>query len=154
MTQFTDLRTDAERIRKLRHTINSLRVNRHTIQKMSDEQAQDVSDVLYAMESLLLKYQGQRELLGFLEILADIMRQAAEGMTAVDDQINNIMVDNDVLYRQVLQARLSVCNDDAGQEHTDSIKKILAETSSKVLTKNGKNIDNAHYNQSNTLQRQ
>ncbi|MYB30414.1 MAG: hypothetical protein F4Y18_05195 [Cenarchaeum sp. SB0663_bin_5] len=138
MTQFTDLRTDAERIRQLRLTINSLNINHSVIRKMSHTELDDVSDVLLHLESLLLKYQSQREMLHLLESLGDIMHEAADGIVSVNTELNDIMVNNEISCKRIQEVQLSICG--------ESIKNILDEKSSKNFTKSEKKVDNVNYN--------
>lgn len=138
MTQFTDLRTDAERVRQLRLTINSLNINPSVIRKMSHTELDDVSDVLFHLESLLLKYQSQREMLHLLESLGDVMHEAADGIVSVNTELNDIMVNNEISCKRIQEAQLSICG--------ESIKNIFDEKSSKNFTKNEKKVDNVNYN--------
>ena len=138
MTQFTDLRTDAERIRQLRLTINSLNINHSVIRKMSHTELDDVSDVLLHLESLLLKYQSQREMLHLLESLGDIMHEAADGIVSVNTELNDIMVNNEISCKRIQEVQLSICG--------ESIKNILDEKSSKNFTESEKKVDNVNYN--------
>lgn len=138
MTQFTDLRTDAERVRQLRLTIDSLNINPSVIRKMSHTELDDVSDVLLHLESLLLKYQSQREMLHLLESLGDVMHEAADGIVSVNTELNDIMVNNEISCKRIREAQLSICG--------ESIKNILDEKSSKNFTKSEKKVDNVNYN--------
>lgn len=142
MTQFTDLRTDAERVRQLRLTINSLSMKRDVVRNMSRTETQDISDVLFHLESLLIKYQGQREILHLLESLGDVMHQAADGIVCANDEISSIMVDNEISYERIQEMQLDICG--------EPTKNILAKTSAKNFTKNTKKIDNANYNLKDT----
>lgn len=137
MTQFTDLRTDAERVRQLRLTINSLNINTSVIRKMSHTELDDVSDVLFHLESLLLKYQSQREMLHLLESLGDVMHEAADGIVSVNTELNDIMVNNEISCKRIQEAQLSICGES---------KNILDEKSSKNFTKSEKKVDNVNYN--------
>lgn len=138
MTQFTDLRTDAERVRQLRLTINSLNMNPSVIRKMSHAERDDVSDVLFHLESLLLKYQSQREMLHLLESLGDVMHEAADGMASVNTELNDIMMNNEISCRRIQEAQFAICG--------EPIKNILGEESSKNFTKSAKKVDNVNYN--------
>lgn len=138
MTQFTDLRTDAERVRQLRLTINSLNIHPSEIRKMSHTELDDVSDVLFHLESLLLKYQSQREMLHLLESLGDVMHEAADGIVSVNTELNDIMVNNEISYKRIQEAQLAICG--------EPIKNILGEKSSKNFTKSEKKVDNVNYN--------
>lgn len=138
MTQFADLRTDAERVRQLRLTINSFRINPSVTRKMSHTELDDVSDVLFHLESLLLKYQSQREMLHLLESLGDVMREAAEGMASVSTELNDIVVNNEISCRRIQEAQLAICG--------EPTKNILEENGSKNFTKSEKKVDNVDYN--------
>lgn len=137
MTQFTDLRTDAERVRKIRYMINSLGIRDDTARRMSRTEVQDISDVLFHLESLLLKYQGRKDTLRFLESLGDVMHETASGLAHINDEINSIMVDNEISCERIREVQLSLCG--------ERDENILAEASSKNFTKSTKKIDNPNY---------
>lgn len=144
MEPFVDLSTDAERVRQLRRRLDSLRIRDSAAKSMTSEQAQDVSDVLLHLESLLLKYQGRRDLLRLLEGLGDLMRQVADGIAAADSEIADIKVDSEIHYKRIMDARLAM-GGEAGPSHAQLIKKILAETGLENFTKTGKKSDVVKY---------
>lgn len=133
LTNFDTLKPEIERVKALRSLIqNRLNVTPNT-QKIDRQDITDVTGALTMLEILLCKYQERRDIRSMLEGIRDSIQQAADCITAIDDEISDMNASSEESCRRIDEARLSI-HSPSSQSDRDSVRRILDETSQRNFT--------------------
>lgn len=144
----SDLRRDIDRIRSIRGAINRMlkETDPDRLAQLESGELEDLSGAMMMLECMLSKYQERREMRRTIENLADMMREAADGISAIDEEIAEASAGSAESYRRIREARLCM---HSGPSMTDreSVLHILAETCPTIFTKTATQTDSAKYQQ-------
>lgn len=88
----------------------------------------DISDILGRLEWMLSKYQEKRDLCRMLKGIQDIMLNAAEGITTIDDEMIEMSINSEVAYNTIQNARISA-HSAYDPTDRDCVHRILQDTS-------------------------
>lgn len=148
MRSFDDgLNPEIARVRAVRDTIRKRLKSIPDTANVDERDLGDIAGTLSVLEYLLSKYQEERDLCRMLEGIRDTIRQAADGVTAADEEIRTVSAISEESCRRIQETRLSIHSspDPADRE---SVKRILAETGQKNFTTTANKADNAVYKSS------
>lgn len=144
----SDLRRDIDRIRSIRGSINGVlkETDPDRLARLDSGELGDLSGAMLMLECMLSKYQERREMRRILENLAEMMREAADGISAIDEEIAEASAGSAESYRRIREARLCM---HSGPSMTDreSVLHILEETCPTIFTKTAIQTDSAKYQQ-------
>lgn len=144
-----DLRPDIDRVRNIRRAINTRlgELAPDRLERLNSQDLEDVSRVMVMLECMLSKYQERMEMRRTLESLGGMMQEAADGISAIDEEIAEASSISEASYRRIREARLCMHSGPSPADQ-ESVKKILAETSPTIFTKTTRQTDSAKYQQS------
>lgn len=144
MTQFdSDLRPEIERVRAIRDAVERLKVA-PDIKSMDERDMGDVAGTLALLEYLISKYQERRDLRRMLEGIRDSIRQAADGIVDIDEDISEMSASSEESCRRIQDTRLSM-HSSPNPGDRDSVRRILAETSQEKFTPSTNKTHNVVY---------
>ena len=145
MRSFDDgLNPEIMRVGTIRDTIRKRLRTAPDTTGVEERDLADIEKALSVLEDLLSEYQEKRDLCLMLEGVRDTIRQAADGVTAADEEIRAVSAISEESCRRIQEARLSVHSspDPADRE---SVRRILEETGRKNFTHATNKADNAVY---------
>ena len=144
MTQFdSDLRPEIERVRAIRDAVGQLKVA-PDIKSVDGRDLGDIAGTLTLLEYLISKYQERRDLRRMLEGIRDSIRQAADGIVDIDEDISEMSASSEESCRRIQDTRLSM-HSSPNPGDRDSVRRILAETSQEKFTPSTNKTHNAVY---------
>lgn len=144
-----DLRPDIDRIRSIRGAINTRlgELAPDRLERLDSQDLEDISRVMLMLECMLSKYQERMEMRRTLESLGGMMQEAADGISAIDEEIAEASSVSEMSYRRIREARLCM-HSASNPADRESVRRILAETSPTIFTKTTRQTDSAKYQQS------
>ncbi len=144
-----DLRPDIDRIRSIRGAINTRlgELAPDRLERLNSQDLEDISRVMLMLECMLSKYQERMEMRRTLESLGGMMQEAADGISAIDEEIAEASSVSEMSYRRIREARLCMHSASSPADR-ESVRRILAETSPTIFTKTTRQTDSAKYQQS------
>lgn len=148
MRSFDDgLNPEIGRVRAIRDTIRKRLRSTPDTTGVDERDLADIGRTLSILEYLLSKYQEKRGLCLMLEGIRDAIRQAADGVTAADEEIRTVSAISEESCRRIQETRLSMHSspDPADRE---SVRRILDQTGRKNFTPAANKADNEVYKQS------
>lgn len=144
MTQFdSGLRPEIERVRAIRDAVGRLKVA-PDIKSVDERDLGDIAGTLALLEYLISKYQERRDLRRMLEGIRDSIRQAADGIVDIDEDISEMSASSEESCRRIQETRLSM-HSSPNPGDRDSVRRILAETSQEKFTPPTNKTHNAVY---------
>lgn len=144
MTQFdSDLRPEIERVRAIRDAVERLKVA-SDIKSADGRDLGDIAGTLTLLEYLISKYQERRDLRRMLEGIRDSIRQAADGIVDIDEDISEMSASSEESCRRIQDTRLSM-HSSPNPGDRDSVRRILAETSQEKFTPSTNKTHNVVY---------
>ena len=150
MTRFdSDLRPETERVRAIRDAVDRLRVT-SDIKGVDGRDLGDIAGALTLLEYLISKYQERRDLRRMLEGIRDSIRQAADGIIDIDEDISEMSASSEESCRRIQETRLSM-HSSPNPGDRDSVRRILAETCQEKFTPPTNKTHNAIYKRQEQL---
>ncbi|MBI1657737.1 MAG: hypothetical protein IS632_03045 [Thaumarchaeota archaeon] len=152
MTQFdSDLRPEIERVRAIRDAVERLKVA-SDIKSVDERDLGDIAGTLTLLEYLISKYQERRDLRRMLEGIRDSIRQAADGIVDIDEDISEMSASSEESCRRIQETRLSM-HSSPNPGDRDSVRRILAETGQEKFTPATNKTHNVTYKRRERLPR-
>ena len=147
MTRFdSDLRPEIEHVRTIRDAVKRLKVS-SDMKRVGKQDLDDIVGALTLLEYLISKYQERRDLRRMLEGIRDSIRQAADGIIDIDEDISEMSAISEESCRRIQETRLSM-HSAPNPADRDSVRRILAETSQEKFTPPTNKTHNVVYKQS------
>ena len=114
------------------------------IKGVDERDLRDIAGALTLLEYLISKYQESRDLRRMLEGIRDSIRQAADDIVDIDEDISEMSASSEESCRRIQETRLSM-HSSPNPGDRDSVRRILAETSQEKFTSATKKTHNVIY---------
>ena len=151
MTRFdSDLKPEIERVRAIRDAVwKRLRVT-PDVRSVDERDLMGMAEALTLLEYLISKYQERRDICRMLEGIRDSIRQAADGIIDIDEDISEMSASSEESCRRIQETRLSM-HSSPNPADRDSVRRILAETSQEKFTPSTNKTHNVIYKRQEQL---
>lgn len=145
MTRFdSDLKPEIERVRAIRDAVRRRLGAAPDVRGVDGRDLMGTAEALTLLEYLISKYQERRDICRMLEGIRDSIRQAADGITDIDEDISEMSASSEESCRRIQETRLSM-HASPNPADRDSVRRILAETSQEKFTPATNKTHNATY---------
>lgn len=153
MESFDDvLNRDIENVQQIRKILAE-RFADIDAQQFSKAELTDVYSAMGVLEGMLERYRERQRMRSLIGEVACMVNLAADGITAIDDDIQTLVEESNVSYRDICDNDMAVMTN-PDYADTEAISRILDETNPNKFTKTSTESDMTKYQQQNRREEQ
>lgn len=146
MDTFEDeLSRDVSRVQEIRRILGAGFADIDA-QQFSEAELTDVYSAMGVLEGMLERYRERRKMRRILEDVARMVNLAADGISAIDEDIQYIVEKSHASYRDIRDSDMAVMTN-PDYADPDAINRILDETNPNKFTKTSTEYDITKYQQ-------
>ena len=138
---------DIDRVQEIRRIL-SARLEDIDTSQFSEVELTDVYGAMGVLEGMLERYKERRKMRHILEDVARMVNLAADGISAIDDDIQYLVEESHASYRDIRDSDMAIMTN-PDYADTESINRILDETNPNKFTKKSTESDTTKYQQQN-----
>lgn len=142
-----ELSHDIDRVQEIRRIL-SARLEDIDAGQFSEVELTDIYDAMGVLEGMLERYKERRKMRHILEDVARMVNLAADGISAIDDDIQYLVEESRASYRDIRDSDMAIMTN-PDYADAESINRILDETNPNKFTKKSTESDTTKYQQQN-----
>lgn len=138
---------DIDRVQEIRRIL-SARFDDIDAQQFDEVELTDVYGAMGVLEGILERYRERRKMRHILEDVARMVNLAADGISAIDEDIQYLVEESHASYRDIRDSDMAIMTNPDNVD-AESINRILEETNPNKFTKTSTESDITKYQQQN-----
>lgn len=138
---------DIDRVQEIRRIL-SARFEDIDDHQFSEAELTDVYGAVSILEGMLERYRERRKMRHILEDVARMVNLAADGISAIDEDIQYLVEESHASYRDIRDSDMAIMTN-PDYADTESINRILDETNPNKFTNKSRESDITKYQQQN-----